>query len=202
MKKVTVILIMVTAITLTIKSQYSRDKEYDPHYGVNVSQIHSGSGHGYGISINTNIQKGRKSLEVGAIYQTRENKIAGADLRYKIFLGHFNEFLVGKKLINPYLQYNLIYQKATVDAPTVVSSNKSTIELPDSKPGIVGTMEHYAALGVQLKLYDSFYIDGSMGIGVYIGTIDKERVSDNFGIHKENHGFTASFKLGIGYRFN
>ena len=128
MKKTTIILIMVIAMTLTVKSQYSREKEYYSHYGINISRIHSGSGLSHGISFNTNIQKGRKSLEVGAIYQTSENKIAGADLRYKTFFGHFNDFLYDKKLLSPYFQYNLIYRKAAVDAPTVITRNKSTIE--------------------------------------------------------------------------
>ena len=201
MKTVTILFMMVIAVNLAAKSQYSRETEYSSHFGMNVSQIHSGSGHGYGISINTNIQKGRKSLEVGAIYQTSENKIAGADLRYKIFFGQFNDFLFGEKLLSPYFQYNLIYHKTTVDAPTV-TRGKSTIELPDSEPGTIGTMEHYVSMGLQLKLINCFYIDSSLGLGAYIGTIDKENISKSFGIHKENYGFTTSFKLGIGYRFN
>ena len=201
MKTITT-LIMVTAITLTVKSQYSKEKEHDSHYAMNVSSIHSGSGHGHGISVNTSIQKGRKSLEIGAIYQSRQNKISGADLRYKIFTGHFNDFLFGKKFVSPYFQYDLIYQKVTVNIPTVISRGKSTIELPDNEPGTVGTMEHYASLGMQLKLYKNFYIDSSIGLGVYIGSLDKENMADSFGIHKDNYGFTASLKTGIGYRFN
>jgi len=195
-------LILVAAINLTVKSQYSKEEEYDSHYGVNVSSINSGSGHGYGISINTNIQKGRKSLEVGAIYQCRENKISGADFRYKIFIGHFEDFLYGKKYISPYFQYNLIYHKATVNTPTVIYRDKSTIELPDAEPGIVGTIEHYASLGFQLKLYNNLYIDNTIGLGVYIGSLYKQIIPDSFGLHRENYGFTASFKIGIGYRFN
>ncbi len=201
MKKLA-ILIIVIALTLTVKSQYNEKKEYDSHYGINLSSINSGSGHGYGISMNTNIQKGRKSLEVGAIYQSRENKISGADLRYKIFIGRFNDFLDGKKIISSYIQYNLIYQKATVDAPTVVTRDKSTIELPNSGPATIGTMEHYASFGMQLNMYNDFYIDSSVGLGVYIGSLDKDNPPNSFGIHKENHGYTASFKIGIGYRFN
>lgn len=193
---------MVAAINLTVKSQYSREKEYDSHYGMNVSHINSGSGHGYGISISSNIQKGRKSLEVGAIYQISEKKITGADLKYKVFLGHFNDFLFGEKLFSPYLQYNLIYQKTTVNTPVKITREKSTIELPDLEPSVIGTMEHYVSIGLQLKICYRFLIDSSLGLGAYIGSIDKENKPDSFGIHKDNHGFTASYKLGIGYRFN
>ena len=202
MIRLTIIATILTILTLNVSAQYNRGKEFDSHYGMNVSQINSGSGHGHGISINTNIQKGRKSLEVGAIYQTWENKLAGADFRYKVFLGQFNEVIYRKKSFKPYFQYNLIYQVAVVDAPTIVTKAKSTIELPDDEPGFIGTMEHYAAFGMQVKLYNSFYVDSSLGFGAYIGSIDKEDEADTFGVHKNNHGFTASFKIGIGYRFN
>lgn len=202
MKKLAVMTTIFAILTIKVSAQYDKEKEFDSHFGVNVSQIHSGSGHGHGLSLNTNVQKGRKSLEVGAIYQTRENKIAGADLRYKVFFGQFNEVIYRNKLFKPYFQYNLIYQVATVDAPTIVNRTKSTIELPDDEPGFIGTMEHYAAFGMQFRFYNSFYIDSSLGLGVYIGSIDKENGADTFGVHKENHGFTASFKIGIGYRFN
>jgi len=202
MKRITILFIMVSTINFTVKSQYDRIKEYYSHYGMNISQIHSGSGHGYGIVVNTNIQKGRKSLEVGAIFKTSENKIAGADLRYKIFLGHFNDFLKCEKLFSPYFQYNLVYQKATVDAPVFVTIGKSRIELPYNGPDIVTTIEHYVSLGLQLKINNRFYFDSSLGLGIYIGSIDKNNKPSSFGIHKENYGFTASYKLGGGYRFN
>ena len=79
MKTLTTIAALITILALKVNAQYDREKEFDSHYGASVSQIHSGSGHGHGISINTNVQKGRKSLEFGAIYQTKENKLAGAD---------------------------------------------------------------------------------------------------------------------------
>ncbi|UCH15673.1 MAG: hypothetical protein JSV22_06835 [Bacteroidales bacterium] len=201
MKRI-IILVMVAAINLTVKAQYSREKEHYSHYGMNISKIYSGSGHGYGITINTNIQKARKSLEVGAIYQTSEDKIAGADIRYKIFFGRFNDFLNGDKLFNPFLQYNLIYRKATVDAPVIVIKNKAAIELSAPTPAVISTIEHYVSLGIQLKIYNRFYFDSSFGLGLYIGYIDKINKPAAIGIHRDNHGFTTSYKLGIGYRFN
>jgi hypothetical protein len=200
MKRIAFLFIMVSVINLTVKSQYEGIKEYYTHYGVNVSQIHSGSGHGDGIVVNVNVRKERKSLEAGAIFKTSENKIAGADIRYKIFLGHFNDFLNGEKLFSPYFQYNLVYQKAIINVPVIVTTGKKKIELPDSWPGIVTTIEHYVSLGLQLKIYKHFYFDSSLGLGIYIGSIDKKIKPTSLGIHKENYGFTSSYKLGIGYR--
>jgi hypothetical protein len=200
--KTIIIVILVAAIPLIAKSQYSKEDEYHSHYGMNVSSINTGSGHGHGVSINTNIQKGNKSLEVGAIFQNSENKISGADLRYKIFVGHFDDLQYRKKIFSPYIQYNLIYRKVTVDAPVVITRDKSTIEIPVSEPGTIATMEHYASLGFQLKLYNRFYFDNTMGLGVYIGSIDKVNKPHGFGLHMDNYGFTGSIKIGLGYRFN
>jgi hypothetical protein len=45
-------LIMVSAITLTTKSQYSKEIGCCSHYGISVCAINSGSGYGLGISLN------------------------------------------------------------------------------------------------------------------------------------------------------
>lgn len=193
---------LVSAITLTVKSQYSKEKECCPHYGISVCTINSGSGHGFGISMNAFVFKGRKSLEAGAIYQVRENKISGADIKYKIFLIRNENLFYGRKSVFPYLQYNLIYYKARACNPVIININKSTIELHGSFPGIVATIEHYASLGFQFKLYGGIYADINIGLGIYIGSIDKQNKPRCPGLHKENFGFTASFKIGIGYRFN
>ena len=196
------VLVMVVAINLTVKSQYSREKEYFSHYGMNISLIHSGSGQGYGISVNTNIRKGKKSLEVGAIYHVSEDKIAGADFRYKVFLGQFNDLLYSEKTFKPYFQYNLIYWKANTDTPVTITRGKSKIELPCPDTRIICTIEHYASLGFQLRIYNSLYLDSTLGLGLYIGTVDKNNKPACFGIHKENHGYTYSLKFGLGYTFN
>jgi len=188
MKRIALLFIMASAINLTVKSQHDSIKETYTHYGMNISLIHSGSGYGNGIAINANVQKGRKSLEVGSIFNTSENKIAGADIRYKIFLGHFNDFLNGEKLFSPYFQYNLIYQKSNVNVPVIIIIGKSNIELLDSRPVILTTIEHYVSLGLQIKISKHFYFDSTMGVGIYFGRINKENKSTGFGIHKRNHG--------------
>lgn len=200
--KTIVVITMITFTAISTNAQYDREKEFNTHYGLNISNIYSGSGHGYGVSINTNVQKGRKSLEIGAIYNPAESRFSGADFRYKVFSGPFNDVIYRRKLLKPYFQYNLIYQHKTIYTPVVLTGLKSTVELSDNEPGVVGTMEHYISLGIQLKLHKCFFMDTSLGVGAYIGSLDKEKGPDTFGIHKENHGYTGSFKIGIGYRFN
>jgi hypothetical protein len=195
-------LLLVSAITLTVNSQYSKEKECCSHFGISVCAINSGSGHGFGISMNAFVFKGRKSLEAGAIYQVRQDKISGADIKYKIFLIRNKDLIYSRKSVFPYLQYNLIYHKAKACTPVIININKSTIELHASVPGAVTTIEHYASLGFQLKLYGGIYADNNIGLGIYLGSIDKQNKPQWPGLHKDNFGFTISFKLGIGYRFN
>lgn len=193
---------LVSAITLTVKSQYSKENECCSHYGISVCAINSGSGHGFGISMNAFVSKGRKSLEAGAIYQESEDKISGADIKYKIFLIRNEDFIYGRKSVFPYIQYNLIYHKARACTPVILNVNKSTIEPQGSVPGIVATIEHYASLGFHCKLYGGIYADSNIGLGIYTGSIDKQNKPQWPGLHKDNFGFTGSFKIGIGYRFN
>jgi hypothetical protein len=202
MKKILIIWIFIFQYTVSTDAQYSRDKEYLSHYGIDFSEINSGSGHGSGLSLNFNIQKGRKALSFGAVYQPRENKISGVDFKYRIFLGQFDESVYRTRILRPYLQYNLSYKKATVDAPVIIPAANSYIELPDSEQGTIGTMEHYAAFGLQLSLYKNIYFDSSLGMGIYIGSLDKINHPNTIGIHGENHGFTGSVKIGIGVRIN
>ena len=54
---------------------------------------------------------------------------------------------------------------------------------------------------MELYIHKNICIDGSMGIGTYIGSIDHYNAPDTFGIHKDNYGFVLSFEFGLGYTF-
>ena len=73
-------------------------------------------------------------------------------------------------------------------------------ELPAS-PGTIATMEHYTGAGMQVFLAKNICLDGSIGIGSYIGSIDKINAPHSIGIHKENHGFVFAVEFGMGYKF-
>ena len=55
----------------------AQNKTYEVFYGVNLTQFHTGSGHGSSYVVNTNLQKGRKSLEMGIVYQDDDIRISG-----------------------------------------------------------------------------------------------------------------------------
>lgn len=177
------------------------------YYGLNVSQFHTGSGHGSSFVINSNVQKGRKSLEMGMVYQDAEDRISGGDVKYKIYLGK-NAFMESQNAqtgvkCKPYLHYNCIYHSTKVNTSDLAfsGSKKSTYpELPTT-PGTIATMEHYSGFGLQVFLSKNICIDASAGVGAYIGSIDKYNAPKTLGVHKENHGFVLALEFGLGYKF-
>lgn len=204
MKKLVLVLIAsITTLTLTAQKQSG----FGVFYGMNVSEFHTGSGHGSSYVINSNVQKGRRSLEMGMVYQDEEDRISGGDVKYKIYLGK-NAFLENQSAntgvkVKPYLHYNCIYHSTKINTPdnVPVGGKKSTYpELPSS-PGTIATMEHYSGFGMQVFLSKNICIDASAGLGTYIGSIDKYNAPKTIGIHKDNHGFVLAFELGLGYKF-
>jgi len=173
----------------------------ETHYAVGLSQINSGSGHGVGYTFNGSIIKGRKALEVGLIYNDRESKITGGDFKYRVFLGNLYRIQGNENIFTPYLQYNLVYQKGTSYSPDVVQAGSESYTVP-SDPGVISTLGHYFAGGNKLRLFSRAYLDTSLGLGVYQGSMDRINGPETWGIHKENYGFTFAFKVGFGYTFN
>jgi len=174
---------------------------YETHYAINLSQINSGSGHGVSYTFNGSLIKGRKALEVGLIFNDRESKIAGGDFKYRIFLGNIYKIQENDQIFTPYLQYNLIYQKGTSYSPDIIQLGSESYSVP-SEAGMISTLGHYLAGGNKLRLFSRAYLDTSLGLGVYMGSLDKINGPDTWGIHKENYGFTFAFKVGFGYTFN
>lgn len=195
-----IIILSISFLSIEVFSQYNNPYDF-VNYSLCVSQISSGSGQGTGYSLGTKIQKGRKALEVAAIYKANDNKIKGGDFKYKVFLGNERKRIRNDLALKPYVQYNLIYQTATVEEPVILTRSKSTIEIPSEGPVDISTMEHYASFGVQLNLVKNFYFDGSFGFGAYLGSVNKTNGPGTLGVHKENHGYTYSMKFGIGYSF-
>ncbi|MBN1598694.1 MAG: hypothetical protein JW894_10395 [Bacteroidales bacterium] len=192
------ILLLTTTISFAKKNAVIVQ---DTYYGVGLSQVNNGSGHGIGYTINANLAKGRKLLEVGLIYSERESKISGGDIKYRIMLGNIYRLKDQDKLYTPYLQYNLMYQKGLSVSSEVVYLGGEEYEVP-SDPGTVATMGHYLAYGNKIRLFGRSYLDASVGLGYYIGSVDKADGPDTWGVHSTNGGLTYSFKVGFGYTFN
>ncbi len=203
MKK-SILIFVAIAATQCLNAQSG---EYGVFYGVNLTQFHTGSGHGSSYVMNSNIQKGRKLLEVGMVYQDQDKRISGGDVKYKVFLGK-NSFSNSRSkksgiTTKPYLHYNCIYHSSKVATPDFIPSGAKKSSYPElpSTPGTVATMEHYTGMGMQVSVSKNISIDGSIGLGAYVGSIDQYVAPNTFGIHKENYGFVLAFEFGLGYKF-
>lgn len=201
-------ILLITLALIFSLTVFSQAEKFGVNYGVNVGQFYTGSGHGSGFIMNTNIQKGRKSLEFGMIYEENENRLSGGNAKYKVFLGK-NAFSnqsssAGGIKLKPYVHYDCIYQSSKVNTPDYIpgiSDKKSSLpELPSTE-GTVASMEHYTGLGIQVFIAKNICIDGSMGIGAYIGAIDHYNDPTTIGIHNENSGFVLAFDFSLGYKF-
>ncbi len=199
-----IIFLFAAVFSLSLSAQQSQG--FGVFYGMDLGQVYTGSGHGSSFSMNADIQKGRRSIEVGVLYQQNQDRISGGNMEYKIFLGK-NAFLDNEEnqgiTIKPYIHYNCIYHSSMVDVPDFIppGTKKSTYpELPSS-PGTIATMEHYAGMGVQVMIASNICLDGSMGFGTYIGSLDKINAPKTFGIHRENYGFVVAVEFGLGYKF-
>lgn len=186
----------------------SQDKNGDNvYFGMNVNQFQSGSGHNSSLVMKSTLQKGRRSIELGMMYESENTRVSGADLKYKHFLGqrasieHFQKDKAIK--LKPYIHYSCIYHSAKVNTPDFIpqGSKKSMYpELPSS-PGTVATMEHFTGLGMQVYLSANVCLDSSIGLGTYIGSVDHINTPKTIGIHKENHGYVLAVEFGLGYKF-
>ena len=135
MKKL-ILTIVAVAATLSLDAQSGA---YAVFYGVNLTQFHTGSGHGSSYVMNSNIQKGRKLLELGMVYQDQDKRISGGDVKYKVYLGK-NAFSNSQSnnsgiTAKPYLHYNCIYHSSKVVTPDFIppGAKKSTYpELPST----------------------------------------------------------------------
>ncbi len=179
---------------------------YHIFYGVNLNQVSTGSGHGSEYVINTNFQQGRKSLELGMLVQNN-SRISGGDMKYKIFLGKNasleTKSATNKTAIKSYLHYNCLYHNSIVKTPDLVflSGKKTGAPGPPGSVGTIATIEHFTGFGMQLIIPGNFVFDGSIGMGTYLGSLDKMNNPNTIGIHRENHGFVLAVEFGLGYRF-
>ncbi|NBC82780.1 MAG: hypothetical protein GVY19_05305 [Bacteroidetes bacterium] len=201
MRTTLLIAAILMAITSLIKAQ-ELDNEANASYGIAMSQNHTGSGHGSNVALSTNVRKANKTLEVGAIFNDEENRISGADIKYKVFLGTPNEFVYKSRKVKTFFQYNCMYQKRTTEKNMDLAGNfKSTGESPTME-GEVSTIEHYVGIGMQVKLMNRMHLEGSMGAGGYIGSVKHDEGGARITNQSKNGGYTLSFKIGVGYAFN
>jgi hypothetical protein len=192
---------LISILLLTIITKLAFTQMLCPdimQFGLTASVEYTGSGHGTNMTVNMVALNDYKSLELGAVINEDGSRVKGADLKYKRFFGRYNHYY-GNTLIKPYVYYNCLYQNAYTFQPIVVKTANETIILPDEIGGFTSTLEHYVGTGVMLRFLNNVYMDANLGVGAYFGSLDKFEAPNKVGFHDVNHGYTANFKIGIGY---
>ncbi len=182
--------------------------QYDPpsseksiYHTLKFSRSETGTGHGTSYEISTAIQSGKRYLEFGALYSMREERLAGATIKYRYLLGTKNESAIMHRNIAYYLQYNLIYQQGTSYSANLVIIDDQVVEV-NSEPGIIATVGHFAGMGSTLQLAGRMYLDFSAGLGFYQGSLDQVNGPGTWGLHRGNAGITYSLNIGLGYQLS
>ncbi len=202
MKAFLAILIILTSFIPEGKGNEQADNDLPTHYLSGIHYINTGTGQDGGLALSMSVLKGRKSLGAGFIYSEQENRFAGINVNFRIYPGDINRINTNSGLFIPYLSYNMILQKGTSNASDIIQLEEEVIEIPGSQPGIVATIGHYIGPGVQVNVFERLYLDVSAGFGIYQGSLDKLQTPKTAGWHFENHGYTYSCNIAIGFRIN
>jgi hypothetical protein len=189
---------IILLVSASIFGAEGNSSTHTKHYNISASIINSGSGQGMGYSISTGINDGRKTLEAGIIFDQRDGKISGGSVQYRIKLGNIIGIEAWKSAFIPYLQYQLLYQKSLSFAPDLVELEGKEFII-STAPGVISTMGHYLETGSKIRIVEKFYLDASMGLGAYFGSLNKINGPGTWGIHHSNNGFTYACKVGICY---
>jgi hypothetical protein len=189
------IMVLLSAITFGNNDTLSIKKK---NYNFSTAIVNSGSGQGMGYTLGAGINEGRKTFEAGLIFDQRDGKISGASIQYRITLGSQTVINSRTPMFIPYLQYHLLYQKGLSYSADIIELEGKEYILP-AEAGVVATMGHYLATGAKIRLLDRLYVDTSIGLGAYFGSMDKVNGPGTWGIHHENNGFTFAYKIGFCY---
>lgn len=172
--------------------------------GLNIYHSSTGSGYGSNLSLNIGIEKERRVLEAGILFQHITSEISGGEVLYKHYLSPLRESSEegnGRlRNIRFYMQYNFIFRHSTLPGSHHLISDISGEELISE--GRVATYEHYLGVGMQVLLVDNISLNTSLGYGAVLGSIDEEFMDQEHyteGGRKNDLGPTMKF--GIGYAF-
>ena len=168
-------------------------------FGLHVADAVTCSGHGTSTNMALSMQNNRRELSLGAIYENEHNKITGAEMQYRVFLGK-KSTSIGKRRVNPYMYYNFIYRSSE---PNFIDDTQDVSEIfPVTEGAVISSLEHFAGIGFSFRLFGGLFVDAAGGGGLYMGSINKDlKVMENLGVHNENGGYGFAGRIGISYRF-
>jgi hypothetical protein len=200
--------ILMAISTLALHAQRPFEKQPLAYFGIHFADAITCSGHGNSINLGACIEKGRKSLQFGTIYEFENSAITGGEMVYKQFLFHkkqSDESAITHTFV-PYLKYNFIYRSSDPNNQPQNAENSnlksmSTGKKPVEPTGKISSIEHFIGAGFQLKIISNLFFDTNIGFGSYIGSINRNNIKEaGLGVHKSNSGFGLSGEAGLTYK--
>lgn len=171
-------------------------------YAVRIGEGFSPSGHGFNYGFDLSVERLKKSLYLGMFIDQADGKIAGLNLRYKHYLNQSvrRGLASAKGKFNPYLGYKFVYRMEDHVTAVPIALQTSTNKRLKSSATVTGrasSLEHMLGAGMQYHLNSRVILDGSAGIGYFIGDIAKEDKQNFLGISLTNSGFGLSAEMGL-----
>ena len=200
---ITMIIISSFLLFCSVDQCYGQAEENPRIYGIKLSSSITSFDSQTRLNLQANFERNNKAFELGLLL-TDFNQIAGGEFHYKRFLSKNNDFFTPQNTAGNsrlYLFYNLVYNlHDPVDGTPDFIGMKydTTVHIGKKEP--VATLEHYLGLGVQLKISQHLYLDGSASFGAYLGKPDYQgSLFENLGIYHKNEGLGVSLRLGLAY---
>lgn len=205
----TLIVNLVTTCILIMNSVFVKAQDEQlilvpdyARYAVRIGEGLSPSGHGFNYAFDLSVERLKKSLYLGMFIDQADGKIAGLNLRYKHYLNQAvrRGLASAKGKFNPYIGYKFVYRmEDNVTAVPIAfqSSKDKRLKSSATVTGRACSLEHTLGAGIQYHLNSRVILDGSAGIGYFIGDLAQENKKDFLGISMTNSGLGLSAEMGL-----
>lgn len=191
MKKLISLTIIFAAIVIVVTGQTINSTTKTLKYGVEASRSSLGSGFSPAAELQFQLQTVRKrSIGLGIYFDTEYQRIAGITFNHKWFL--FTGKMHHEPVISPYIMYHYIFRNTAI--PEVTDNKDHSGPIVHYK-----SMEHHLTFGTRIRITRSFYINGDLGYGLYLGSIKKPSAPDPI-THEivGTNGFGLISRIGFG----
>jgi hypothetical protein len=161
-------------------------------YGIELNQFITGSGFASGTELYvTVIPDHRKNISLGLYFCSGQKKITGLTIHYEKALRKYADH----QKVFPYAFYNMIY-RFTKTREVLIDKNA------EANLVIYKSLEHHLGMGIRISLAKDLYINGALGYGVYLGSIEKPSEPNPVtGEISGGNGFGVISKIGFAYIF-
>lgn len=174
-------------MTTFLDGQQNMEPQQKANYGIEINQFKTGSGFATGSEILLVVHDGKRTLHVGFYYCPESKRISGIIAHHEISLIH-NPMT---KTLAPYLFYNCTYRMTRLKSSDIDSSMTMGI-------GRYKTFEHHFGVGLKVNITKAIYFSGSLGYGVYFGSIKKPEKLPYTNEIVGTNGFSPIGKVGFG----